>query len=114
MTVPELLRETLLPLGYPVHPDGYDGPDRIYWVYTVSTYGAAWGDNAPDSERCYILVQLYGPLDWNPNQTLRAAQRRLLDAGFTWPSRPTGGIEDGTYRHYPLQCEYLEQIGEAE
>lgn len=113
-TVAELLRAALLPLGLPVHPDGYDGEDETYWVYACSSAGEVWGDDGPTEERWLCTAQLYTTYPASPSKLLRKGKWALYNAGFTWPSQPTGGIEDGRYRHYPLECEYLAALPDEE
>ena len=59
--------------------------------------------------RYLVQAHYYCPHRKNPQATILAAERALVDAGFTWPSLTDASDEDG--QHWVLECEYTDGGG---
>ena len=83
-----------------------------YYTFSCNSFGADFGDDAPDCERWLVTVHLFAPLDENCIQRVRQTKRALFAADFTWPQTVDATDQDG--QHIVFECEAIDVIGEGE
>lgn len=113
MSVQKRIRDALLQFGDPVQkepfaPEADDAkPDR-YYTMRISTAGADNADNAPQHERCYVLVHFVCPLSWDAMDRVEQTKRALFAAGTTWPSCEDGSDDDA--QGFIFECELAQGV----
>ena len=92
-----------------VFPHVFTGENTEYFVWNYSVLPTLWADSRPYAARYLVQAHYYCPHGKNPRETLVAAERALVDYGFTWPSLTDASDEDG--QHWVLECEYADGGG---
>lgn len=114
MSVEARVKAALDVFGDPVEKSMLDAAARWaparYYTFSVSSYGAAFGDDAPGCERCPVMVHLFAPLHENCVRRVKETKRALFAAGFTWPRVVDATDQDG--QHYVFECETVDDIGD--
>lgn len=89
-----------------VYPIVNTGGGTEYFVWNYSVIPTLWAESRPNAARYLVQAHYYCPHRKNPQTTILAAERALVDAGFTWPSLTDASDEDG--QHWVLECEYTD------
>jgi len=92
-----------------VYPIVNTGGGTEYFVWNYSVIPTLWAESRPNAARYLVQAHYYCPHRKNPQATILAAERALVDAGFTWPSLTDASDEDG--QHWVLECEYTDGGG---
>lgn len=98
----------LKPLGLPVESGTYRGKEKMYLTFSASSFGAAYGDDAPEAERHLVMVHLIAPYGGSLTKLKADIKKALFRAGFTWPSAEDASDEES--RHIVFECETVEGI----
>lgn len=113
MSVQKRIRDALLPFGDPVQKEPFapeadaEKPER-YYTMRISTAGANNADNAPQHERCSVLVHLVCPLSWDATNRVEQTKRALFSAGTTWPFCEDGSDNDA--QDFIFECELAQGV----
>ena len=89
-----------------VFPHFFTGEGTEYFVWNYSVINTLWAESRPNAARYLVQAHYYCPHRENPRTVLVAAERALVDAGFTWPSLTDASDEEG--QHWVLECEYTD------
>lgn len=89
-----------------VFPHVFTGEGTKYFVWNYSVINTLWAESRPNAARYLVQAHYYCPHRENPRETLLAAERALVDAGFTWPELTDASDEEG--QHWVLECEYAD------
>jgi|AGTN01.1.fsa_nt_gi hypothetical protein len=109
MTINEKIIDTLqASMAMPVIPDGQSTDALEYIVFSYSSTGDEYGDDAPHSERYSVLLHYLCPLGMNSLAKREQIKRLLFAAEFSWPDVTDGTDETG--QDWIFECEYLAWI----
>jgi hypothetical protein len=106
MSCAEALQTALKPLGLPVYPNKYTGPELEYIVTNYTTLGSAHGGDFAQAARYLVQVHYYLPDKKNPNDMLAQICRALAAADFSCPDIVPGHSDHG--QHWAIECEYCD------
>ena len=106
MSCDSALQAALRPLGLPVFPNKYSGPELEYIVTNYTMLGAAHGGDFAQAARYLVQVHYYLPDKKNPNPTLEAICLALAAADFTSSDVTPAHSEHG--QHYAIECDYCD------
>lgn len=116
MSCASMLHAALTPIGLPVYPNRYTGPDLEYIVTNYSTVPAVYADGIAHAARYLIQVHYYLPDKENPNPVLERICKALVEAECTCPDIVPGA--SGRYyepetadhgQHYIIESEYCDE-----
>ena len=114
MSCASMLQTALTPIGLPVYPNRYTGPELEYIVTNYSTVPAVHADGIAHAARYLIQVHYYLPEKQNPNSVLEQICKALEAADCTCPDvfpEMSGGYyapAKSHGQHYVLECEYCD------
>jgi hypothetical protein len=113
MSCAEALQTALKPLGLPVYPNKYTGPELEYIVTNYTTLGSAHGGDFAQAARYLVQVHYYLPDKQNPHETLEAICRALVDADFTCPEvidvdDAAPSLNNAHGSHWLIECEFAD------
>ena len=106
MSCDSALQTALKPLGLPVYPNKYTGPELEYIVTNYTMLGAAHGGDYATAARYLVQVHYYLPDKKNPNPMLEQICLALAAADFTSPDITPAHSEHG--QHYAIECDYCD------
>lgn len=102
------IRDALLPFGFPVEFEIYNGESDTYFTFQYSTMPDEFSDDTPNSERYIVQVHFFCPLTVDNLATVQGVKETLFGAGFQYPDTATGTDED--CRHVIFDTEFLEVL----
>ncbi len=106
MSCAQALQTALKPLGLPVYPNKYTGPELEYIVTNYTTLGSAHGGDFAQAARYLVQVHYYLRDKKNPGPMISKICLALADADFTSPDINPAHSEHG--QHYAIECEYCD------
>jgi hypothetical protein len=112
MSIDAVLQTALRPLGFPVFPNKYTGPELQYLVTNWTMIPALNAGDLAHAARYLVQVHYYLPDKQNPHETLEAICRALVAAEFTCPeilgADETNGSRDAHGQHWVIECEFAD------
>ncbi|MDE7436789.1 MAG: hypothetical protein K2N01_13350 [Lachnospiraceae bacterium] len=111
MNVNKKIIGALQGFGYPVVQDLYTGKKDHYFVFTYADErGINFSDNRPKQEKASINISLFLPANENYMQLKEDVKKKLIGAGFSYPSAGQYLEQDGRIRHVVFVTEITERI----
>lgn len=102
--------------GYPCQQVSYDGPEGIYFTFSMFTTPDDFADDEPGADVWSCQLHLFAPFTLDTTRLRRQIVTALRNAGFTAPhwidASERTRAEDGTEQHIVFEFETATGVGE--
>lgn len=103
MSIAEKIREAVGFTQLPCYQNNYDGDEKQYWVFNLSSIPADFANDEPQHEVYMVQLHLFCPYSVNTSNLQKEVKRSIQYAGFSFPSLENASDADGQHLVFEFQ-----------